>query len=111
MRDLYKALSEFENSFETAYGVTLNEAMILCSLKEADSEMTSSALSERTELKPAHTSKIIGGIEDKGLIVRSLGKEDKRQMFFSLTENGQKLLKKILADNIEIPQLIKPLFK
>ena len=35
MRDLYKALAEFEAQFEKEYDLSLNEAMILCALQEA----------------------------------------------------------------------------
>ena len=111
MRDLYKALSHFEAEFEAKYGVTLNEAMILCSLNESGKKMTSTALAERTEMTPSHTSKVIGSTEDKKLIERSLDKEDKRLMLFSLTREGKKLVTALNLDNIEIPNLIKPLFK
>lgn len=30
MRDIYKALSIFETAFEEVYGISLNEAMVLC---------------------------------------------------------------------------------
>ena len=32
MRELFKALSELENSLVDMYGVSLNEAMVLCSI-------------------------------------------------------------------------------
>ena len=32
MRDLLKGLSELENRLEETYGVSLNEAMVLCSV-------------------------------------------------------------------------------
>ena len=35
MRDIYKALSIFETAFEEVYGISLNEAMVLCALREA----------------------------------------------------------------------------
>ena len=86
MRDIYKALSIFETAFEEVYGISLNEAMVLCALREAGKEITSTAIAERTEMAPSHTSKVIRAVEDKGLIRRALGEVDKRQMYFSLTE-------------------------
>ena len=41
MRDIYKALSIFETAFEEVYGISLNEAMVLCALREAGKEITS----------------------------------------------------------------------
>ena len=111
MRDLYKALSRFENNFEAVYGVSLNEAMILCSLDEAQQELTSSELAQRTEMTPSHTSKVIGFTEEKGLIERSLGKVDKRQMLFKLSPKGAKLVKEFALDRIQIPTLLRPLFE
>ena len=40
MRDIYKALSIFETAFEEVYGISLNEAMVLCALREAGKEKT-----------------------------------------------------------------------
>ncbi|MGL5261998.1 MAG: MarR family winged helix-turn-helix transcriptional regulator [Bacteroides sp.] len=110
MRDLYKALAKFENNFEAIYGVSLNEAMILCSLCEAQKELSSSELAQQTEMTPSHTSKVIGFTEEKGLIERNLGKVDKRQMLFKLTPKGAKLAQEFALDKVEIPDLIKPLF-
>ena len=44
MRDIYKALSIFETAFEEVYGISLNEAMVLCALREAGKEITSTAI-------------------------------------------------------------------
>lgn len=34
MRDIYKALAGFEAQFEEVYGLSLNEAMILCARRK-----------------------------------------------------------------------------
>ena len=52
MSDIYKALSVFETAFEEMYEISLNEAMVLCALREAGKEITSTAISERTEMEP-----------------------------------------------------------
>ena len=109
MRDIYKALSIFETAFEKVYGISLNEAMVLCALREAGKEITSTAIAERTEMAPSHTSKVIRAVEDKGLIRRALGEVDKRQMYFSLTEPGNKRLNELDLDKVEIPEMLKPL--
>ena len=109
MRDIYKALSIFETAFEKVYGISLNEAMVLCALREAGKEITSTAIAERTEMAPSHTSKVIRAVEDKGLIRRALGEVDKRQMYFILTEAGKKRLNELDLDKVEIPEMLKPL--
>jgi len=91
MRDIYKALAGFEAQFEEVYGLSLNEAMILCALQEAQKEMTSTDLSARTEMGTSHTSKVI------------------RQMYFSLTPKGEKQLEAINLEKVEVPEMLKPL--
>lgn len=109
MRELYKTLSTFEAAFEKKYGLSLNEAMILCALHEAKKEMTSTAIAERTELAPSHASKVIRSVEIKGLIKRDMGKTDKRLMFFTLTPAGVTRLQAISLEKVEVPELLKPL--
>ena len=110
MRDLYKAIHAFETDFESCYGISLNEALILCSLNEAQFMMSSKALAERTEMSTSQTSKVIGTTEDKGLIKRILGQEDKRMMYFNLTSDGKKILKRLKTEQLTIPKLIQPIF-
>ncbi len=109
MRDIYKALSTFETNLERSYGVSLNEVMILCCLQEAGEAKPSSALAERTEMTPSNTSKVIGSIESKGYIHRSLGLKDKRMMYFNLTPLGKELLERLKLNQLEIPDILKPL--
>lgn len=110
MREIYKALAGFEAAFERKYGLSLNEAMVLCALQEAKKEMTSTAIAERTELAPSHASKVIRAVEIKGLIQRDMGKVDKRLMYFSLTPPGMTRLHAINLEKVEVPELLKPLF-
>ncbi|WP_294477945.1 winged helix DNA-binding protein [uncultured Bacteroides sp.] len=110
MRDLFRAMTDFEAAFEKVYHITLNEAMILCTLKEATEKMTATNLSKRTDLSPSHTSKMLRILEEKGLIVRTLGSEDRRQMHFHLSPNGKKRVNELELHKVEIPDLLKPLF-
>lgn len=109
MRDIYKALTAFEVAFEKKYGLSLNEAMVLCALAEAEKEMTSTAIAERTELAPSHASKVIRSVEIEGLIKRDMGKTDKRLMYFTLTPAGVTRLQAISLEKVEVPELLKPL--
>ena len=111
MRDVFKAMGNFETAFEKLYQITLNEAMILCALKEATEKVTATNLSKHTELSHSHTTKILRKLEEKGLSVRSLGSEDRRQMYFHLTHTGKQRVNELDLDKVEIPDLLKPLFK
>ena len=109
MRELFKALSELETRLMEQYGVSLNEAMALCCI--GGDTLTASVISENTGLSASHTSKVIRSIEEKELIVRNLGDKDKRQMHFTLSDKGRECLEALKANEIEIPELLKPLYK
>lgn len=109
MRELFKALSELEACLTEAHGVSLNEAMVLCSV--GDETVTASAIVERTGMKPSHASKVIRLAEEKGFLKRALGKKDKRQMYFSLTGKAKECLAGIKEKGVEVPELLLPLFK
>lgn len=112
MRDVFKAMSDFGDAFENMYKVSLNEAMILCALQEeAPKEMTATNLSKRTELTPSHTSKMIRILEEKKLIVRKLGSEDRRLMHFHLSPAGKELVEQLKLEKVTVPKILKPLFK
>ena len=85
--------------------------MILCALKEASDKVTATNLSKQTELSPSHTSKMLRILEEKGLIVRELGNEDRRQMYFHLSSTGKQRVSELEVDKVEMPELLKPLFK
>ncbi len=108
MRELMIALSDFENKLMDTHGVSLNEAMILCAL--GDECITASIIAERTGLRPSHASKVIGTLEAQGYLIRELGKQDKRQMYLSLTDVGKGCLEQIKRYEFEVPALLKPVF-
>ena len=83
MRDILKALNDFERDFERTHGVCLNEAAVLCSLKSG--RLSASDIAAKVGLTPSHASKVIRSIERKGLVERVLGQHDRRQMYFDLT--------------------------
>ena len=108
MRELMMALSDFENKLIDIHGVSLNEAMVLCSV--GNECITASVIAERTGLRPSHASKVIGALEERGYLIRELGKQDKRQMYLSLTNEGKERLCQIKIHQFDIPPLLQPIF-
>ena len=108
MRDLFRAFSEMEANLVNDYDLSLNEAMILCCV--GDDCLTSTAISQNIGLLPSHTSKTLRSIETKGLAKRSMGKEDKRQMYFTLTSKGKKRLAKLKENGLAVPTYLQPFF-
>lgn len=109
MRELFQALSFLESSLLDLYGISLNEAMVLCSV--GNETVTAGTIVERTGLTPSHTSKVISLVEKKGMLLRTLSEKDKRQMCFTLTEKAEQCLKAIKENGIDIPERLLPLFE
>lgn len=106
IRDLYRAVVALESQMEAVYHLGLNEGMLLCSLFKSG-RLSSGEIADTLGLSTSNTSKVIKSVENKGLIERVLGDVDKRQMYFSLTENGKKALLRIKEEKLEIPRLIQ----
>ena len=92
IRDLYRAIAEFESSFSKTYGISLNEGMLLCTLLDKG-RMTA--------------SKVIRSAEEKDLITRQVGQKDKRQMNFIPTAAGRELITRIKATTFQLPELLE----
>ncbi len=105
IRDLQQAISLYEEQFETVNRVSLNEAIILISLK--DEVLTAGQLAKQNNLSASNTSKIITKIEKKWLIERVMDKNDKRKMLFSITKQGKSILSRIRYTEIELPDTLK----
>lgn len=108
IRDIYRAVAAFEVEFEKQHNLCLNEGMLLCTLSKVE-RLSSGEIAEALGLTTSNTSKVIRSVEDKELIERDLGRVDKRQMYFSLTEKGRQALSKINCNNQKIPDLLQTL--
>ena len=105
IRDIYRAIAEFEAQFEQAYGLSLNEGMLLCTLLSRG-KLSSSEVAETLGLSASNASKVIRSVEGKELIVRQVGREDKRQMYFVPTPAGKELIGCIKAAHFDLPPLL-----
>ena len=99
MRDLYRSLALLETRLSETYGLSLKETVM------------AGVVVERTGLTASHASKMIRSVEEKGLLVRTLGEKDKRQMYFALTDKAKEKLEDIRKHGIEIPDLLLPFFQ
>ena len=108
MRELCKAISCLEDSLMTAYGVSLNEAMVLCCI--SGERATAGYISQATGIKSSHLSKVLRSVEEKDIITRAFGDKDKRQVYFTLTQEAAELINSIKRVGIPIPELLKPFF-
>ena len=88
IKDIYKILYQFEKNFSEVHAITINEAMLLCCLKDNEAK-SAGMICDYIGLSNSRVSKVITSVENKGFIRRNINKEDKRQMFFSLTPKGK----------------------
>ncbi len=95
IKDIYKTLYQFEKAFAEVHDITINEAMLLCCLKDGETK-SAGMISEYIGLSNSRVSKVITAVENKGYIRRNINKNDKRQMFFSLTPNGKEKIRQMM---------------
>lgn len=110
IRDIYRAVAAFEAAFEKQHHLCMNEGMLLCTLSKTES-LSSGEIAESLGLTTSNASKVIKSVENKELVERVLGKVDKRQMYFSLTDKGKQVLSNIKCEGIEIPEMLQDILK
>lgn len=97
IKDVFKKIHQFEQKLKNEINVTVNEAMVLCSLYETIK--CSGDISTETGISPSRTSRVLLSLEQKEYITRSFSETDKRKMMFELTDEGAK--KKLEINGIE----------
>ena len=106
IRDIYATIEKFEVEFEKEYGLSLNEGMLLCTLLGFKT-LSSTVLAKKLNLTCSNTSKVIKTEESQNFVERSLGKEDKRQMYFKLSKEGEAKIRSVKSSKINIPEELK----
>ncbi|MDH6307114.1 DNA-binding MarR family transcriptional regulator [Dysgonomonas sp. PFB1-18] len=104
LKDVYKALYNFEKEFAEKNGITINEGMLLCCLKDGKPK-SANELCDFVGLSNSRVSRIITTVEAKGYIERTMGTTDKRQMIFTLTELGKEKTDAMQAQNMDFSGL------
>ncbi len=110
IREIYRLIADLEAQFIKQYDLSLNEGILLCALTQT-TELTSGEIAETLGLTNSNASKIIRSIEQKKYITRLIGKKDKRQMQFSLTEEGKRKIEMIQANPHELPPLLQKIIQ
>lgn len=104
LKDIYKALYNFEKEFAEMNGITINEGMILCCMKDGKPR-SANQLCGFVGLSNSRVSRVINTVESKGYIVREMGTTDKRQMIFSLSDSGKEKIKEMLKHEMDFKVL------
>lgn len=93
IKEVFKKIHQFEQKLNNEINVTINEAMVLCCLKETI--MSSGDISAETGISASRTSRVLLSLESKNYVTRSFSDTDKRKMMFELTKEGIKKKKEI----------------
>ena len=110
IKDIYKALYAFEKDFVKKFNMTINEAMLLCCMKDKQSH-SAYEIAEFIGLSNSRVSKIITSVEEKAWITREIGIEDKRKMIFSLSEEGEKIMELMKKQPMPLDDVLSKLIK
>lgn len=110
IKDIYKALYSFEKEFVKMFSMTINEAMLLCCMKD-NQPHSAYEIAEFIGLSNSRVSKIIMSVEEKGWITREIGTEDKRKMIFSLSKEGGKIVETMKKQSIPLDDVLSKLIK
>lgn len=108
LRNIYKAINNFEVEMQKSTGLNLNEAMTLCLLSSKKEELMSGEIAERLSLTRSNTSKVIASLEEKHFIKRHVCSEDSRCQKFSITKKGRDKLQET-CEKLTIPEELKKL--
>ena len=87
IREVSRAIAEFEQCFEREYRLSMNEGVLLCCLAR-HGELSSGEIAEMLRLTCSNTSKVIRSVEGKGFVIRKLGEEDKRQYYLYFADRS-----------------------
>lgn len=108
IKDIYKTLYQFEKAFSDLHEITINEAMLLCCLKDNEAK-SAGTICDYIGLSNSRVSKVITAVENKGFIRRNISKEDKRQMLFSLTPKGKEKVQQMMNAELHFDGLFDKL--
>ncbi|WP_299103316.1 MarR family transcriptional regulator [uncultured Alistipes sp.] len=106
IRDLQHDITAFEAAFERRNGINLNEGMALCTLAGRGC-LPSGQLADALGLSPSNTSKVLRSLEGKGLVACSSGSRDRRQICYTPTGAGLRLMQSIGCRTDDLPPLLR----
>jgi DNA-binding MarR family transcriptional regulator len=93
LRKLFVHLRHFEEKLKEVSGLTLNEALCLCQI--ADAEAVVSELCTELEISASRVSRILNSLENKNFIKRSIANNDRRTISIEITKEGRDAVKKL----------------
>jgi DNA-binding MarR family transcriptional regulator len=106
IKEVYRLLYQFEKDFQETHQISINDAMVLCCLKD-EKEKSAGDVCGFVGLSNSRVSKVLCNVEDMGYIQRRLGSTDRRQMFFSLTEKGKQKVQMMKGQSLHFGEFLE----
>ncbi len=101
IRKIQSALKRFEDNLKIETGLSLNDALCLCSIHKGIQEP--GLLAKELDLSPSRLTRILDALEERKFIARKLSDEDRRSISVLLTKQGEKIINTYKCAGIEIP--------
>lgn len=109
LKDIYKTLHEFEASFLKQYGITVNEGIIICML--GDGPLKVGEICADCSLSNTRLSKVLGSLETKGYVQRTIDSSDRRVVMVELTPLGVEKRSTMSEEQVCIPEALSKLLE
>ncbi|MGO1909738.1 MAG: MarR family winged helix-turn-helix transcriptional regulator [Brevibacterium linens] len=93
--------TRFEHEFRTRHGLTVNEFDVLINARPA-AQVRQRDLLRSLVISRSALSRLLGKLEDRGLVTQEPDPEDQRGVLVALTEEGLRLCDEAAATNAEI---------
>lgn len=104
LKTLLKAVATLDESLRAEYGLTLTEAICVCSIRGGTTGAVE--LGEEASLSPSRLSRVLGGLESKGVVVRTRRSDDRRAWDVGLSADGAALADRLRSGSIAIPEIL-----
>lgn len=101
IRKIQTALKRFEETLKEKTGLSLNDALCLCSIGKDIHEP--GALSKQLELSPSRLTRILDTLDKRGYISRRISDTDRRNIWVDLTDKGTNIIEEYQCADIRIP--------
>jgi DNA-binding MarR family transcriptional regulator len=102
MKRFFQLITGLEETVYEKFGLTLTEAMVLCSV--SGGYAVAHDLTTEVRLSLSRLSRVLSALEKKGLVERQRSVVDKRNLINKPSLQGEQLIQRINSEGIELPK-------